>query len=227
MRRRTGRQQTDAGSRYRAVIRSGLTWYGVLGVQPGAPPEQIQQYYDSKSAVLRPEHVWGATSAVVTAVRQAQALLDEARGVLGDRVRRQRYDEELGLRSGGGGLERTSGTVATEASWGPPDIDVAGFEEPVAALGLLSEMTGMFTPNPPRRPGRILMPDVRWLFYSVCRDIVRGLDLRLTVERLTEHPMAVDGLVVGQSPGPHAKARRAGGLTIQVWHPPSRAAAQR
>ena len=226
--RPTGHRPTDAGQfRYLAVVRSGVTWYGVLGVQPGTPDEQIQQRYDAKSAVLRPEHVSGATSGVVTAVSQAQALLDEALRVLSAPVTRQRYDEEIGLRSSGGGLTPSSGTVATEASWDSPDFDVAGFEEPVAALGVISEMTGLFTPNPPRRSGRIVIPDVRWLFYSVCRDIVRGLDLRLTVERLTEHPMAVDGLVVGQSPGPLAKARRAGGLTIQVWHPPSRAAGAR
>jgi hypothetical protein len=73
----------------------------------------------------------------------------------------------------------------------------------------------------------MIMPDVRWLFYSVCREVVAKLDLRLTVVRLTEHPMAVDGLVVDQSPGPLAKARRAGGLTIHVWHPPSPVAGRR
>jgi hypothetical protein len=68
------------------------------------------------------------------------------------------------------------------------------------------------------------MPDVRFLFYSVCREVAAKLDLRLTVVRLTEHPMSVDGLVVDQSPMPLTKARRSGGLTIQVWHPPARTA---
>ena len=71
------------------------------------------------------------------------------------------------------------------------------------------------------------MSDVRWLFYSVCREVAAKLDLRLSVIRLTEHPMPVDGLVVDQSRGPLAKARRAGGLTIQVWHPPARPAGSR
>jgi hypothetical protein len=34
--------------------------------------------------------------------------------------------------------------------------------------------------------------------------------------RLTQHPMPVDGLVVGQSPMPPAKIHRAGEMTIQV-----------
>jgi hypothetical protein len=33
--------------------------------------------------------------------------------------------------------------------------------------------------------------------------------------------MLVDGLVVGQSPGPPEKIHRRGELTVQVWHPPA------
>jgi hypothetical protein len=207
-------------------VKNGVTWYGILGVLPGASPDQIQQHYDAKAAVLRLELVAGSPSKVVAAVRHAQALLDDARRVLSDREARQRYDEEIGVRRSGGGLART-GTLATEPAWAPPDFDVAGFEEPGTVLGVLSEVTDLFGPKPPRRPGRIVMPDVRWLFYSICREAVAKFDLRLTVVRLTEHPMAVDGLVVDQSPGPLAKARRAGGLTIYVWHPPSPVAGRR
>ena len=67
---------------------------------------------------------------------------------------------------------------------------------------------------------RITVPDLRGLFYSVCLDFVSRLDLRLEEVRLTEHPLPVDGLVVGQSPAPLAKAHRSSELTIQVWHPP-------
>jgi hypothetical protein len=149
-------------------------------------------------------------------------MLDEALRVLSDRESRMRYDESVGLRRSGGGLQPNNGTLATEAGWGPPDYDAVGFEDYAAALGVLSEMTDILTPSPPRRPGRIIMPDVRWLFYSVCRDVIRGYDLRLTVVQLTEHPLPVDGLVVDQSPGPLTRARRASGLTIKVWHPPAR-----
>jgi hypothetical protein len=201
-------------------VKNGVTWYGILGVLPGASPDQIQQHYEAKAAVVRPELVAGSPSKVVAAVTQAQALLDDARRVLSDREARQRYDEEIGVRRSGGGLART-GTLATEAAWAPPDFDVAGFEQTGTVLGVLSEVTDLFGPKTPSRPGRIVMPDVRWLFYSVCREAVATFDLRLTVVRLTEHPMAVDGLVVDQSPGPLVKARPAGGLTIYVWHPPS------
>jgi curved DNA-binding protein CbpA len=66
---------------------------------------------------------------------------------------------------------------------------------------------------------QITVPDVRGLFYSVCLDFVSRLNLRLREVRLTDHPLPVDGLVVGQSPAPLAKAHRSSELTIQVWHP--------
>ena len=201
-------------------MKNGVTFYAILGALPGALPRQIRQHYDAKAAVLRPELVAGAPSKVVTAVSQAQGLLDDALRVLSDEAARRRYDEEIGVRPRGGGLERT-GTFATEAGWGPADIDDAVIEGPGTLLEVLAEVTDLFAPKPPRRPGRMIMPDVRWLFYSVCREVVAKHDLRLTVVRLTEHPMAVDGLVVDQSPAPLARARRAGGLTIHVWHPPS------
>ena len=44
--------------------------------------------------------------------------------------------------------------------------------------------------------------------------------LRLAVVRLTQDPMPVEGLVVGQSlaAGSHVKAGTT--LTVRVWHPP-------
>ena len=204
-------------------MRSGITWYSVLGVLPGAETDQIRQHYDAKSDVLRPEHVTGEPSNVVSAVSRAQGLLDQAMRVLTDRESRRRYDEQIGIRRSGGGLGR-SGTLATEAGWDPPDFGVAGFEDAGTALDVIAEMTDVFTPRPPRRAGRMIMPDVRFLFYSACTEVAAKLDLRLTVVRLTEHPMPVDGLVVDQSPRPLTKARRSSGLTIQVWHPPARTA---
>jgi hypothetical protein len=71
---------------------------------------------------------------------------------------------------------------------------------------------------------RIPVPDVRGLFYDVFQQVVGRLDLQVTFVQLTEHPMPVDGLVVEQSPGPSAKMHQRGELTVQVWHPPVRAA---
>ena len=77
-------------------------------------------------------------------------------------------------------------------------------------LGGLLALTDWLAPHP-RSPRRVAVPDVRGLFFSVCLGITGKLGLRLTTVRLTEHPMPVDGLVVGQSPEPpsrHAGAVR-------------------
>jgi beta-lactam-binding protein with PASTA domain len=36
---------------------------------------------------------------------------------------------------------------------------------------------------------------------------------------LTAQPMAVEGLVIDQSPAPGTKVRREGAVTVQIWHP--------
>jgi beta-lactam-binding protein with PASTA domain len=91
------------------------------------------------------------------------------------------------------------------------------------ALGALLMLGDWMTPHS-RRPRRVAVPDVRGLFYSVCLEIAGKLGFRLATVRLTAHPMPVDGLVVGQSPGPAARVRRGSPLTVQVWHPPARSA---
>ena len=80
----------------------GITWYDILGVLPGASRDEIQQAYDDKAALLRPELVSGAPSNVVAAVSRSQRFLDEALRVLGDPVNRNRYDEQAGLYARGG-----------------------------------------------------------------------------------------------------------------------------
>jgi curved DNA-binding protein CbpA len=83
-----------------------VTWYDILDVMPGASAEEIQDRYDARASLLRPEFIAGAPSAVITAVSRAQQLLDEARRVLGDPVTRARYDEVVGIRRSGGGWPR-------------------------------------------------------------------------------------------------------------------------
>jgi hypothetical protein len=169
---------------------NGITWYDILEVLPGASPDEIQYAYDSKVSLLRPEMVAGTPSMVLDAVACGQRILDEARRVLCDPGSRERYDAYL----------RTSGTGLGESASSDLDIDRLA----------------------PRQDSwqRITVPDVRGLFYSVCLDFVSRLNLGLKEVRLTEHPMPVEGLVVGQSPAPLAKAHRSSELTIQVWHPP-------
>jgi hypothetical protein len=56
----------------------------------------------------------------------------------------------------------------------------------------------------------------------VCLEVAARHGLKVGIVRLTEHPMAVDGLVVDQDPRPPTKAYRGDKLTVQLWHPPAR-----
>ena len=85
-------------------MRSCITWYDLLGALPDASSEDIQQAYDAKAGLLRPELLSDAPSTVVTAAARAQGIIDAARRVLGDPVSRQRYDEAAGVWGSGGGL---------------------------------------------------------------------------------------------------------------------------
>ena len=86
-------------------MRAGITWYDLLGTLPDASAEDIQRAYDAKAGLLRPQLLSGAPPAVVAAAARAQGIIDAARGVLGDPVRRQRYNEAAGLWGSGGGLD--------------------------------------------------------------------------------------------------------------------------
>ncbi len=191
-----------------SMMEPGITWYDVLGVLPGAEPRKIKRKYEEKASLLRPELIWGAPPNAVTAIRRAQELLDTAWQVLGDPDSRKRYDEAVGLRRSGGGLGQP-GTGIESAGLAP------------AGLGIIGGLTGWLGPRRRRnRPGAV--PDVRGLFYHVCLEVAIRRRLHVRTVRLTERPMAVDGLVVDQDPRPPAKAHRGGTLTVQVWHPPAR-----
>jgi hypothetical protein len=201
-------------------VGSGITWYDVLGALPGAAAEEIWREYDSKARLLRPELLAGAPSPVVAAASRAQGILDAAWRVLGDPAQRVRYDETVGIRSSAGGLTRHE-NIPSEPRLDALDFGLVG-RDTAALLGGLLAVTESLAPRP-RQPSRIEVPDVRGLFYSACTTVVGRMGLRVTAVRLTEHPTPVDGLVVDQSPRPLMKARRATSLTVQVWHPPSRA----
>ena len=201
-----------------ALLGSGMTWYDVLGVMPGAEARKIKQEYDAKAALLRPELISGAPPNVLTAVTRAQELLDTAREVLGDPERRKRYDEAVGLRRSGGGLGQP-GTGIESAGTAPANPGITG-ELSRNAAGALLALTGWLGPR--RRRNRAAVPDVRGLFYHVCLEVATWRGLHVRTVRLTERPMAVDGLVIDQDPSPPTKAHRGGMLTVQLWHPPAR-----
>jgi DnaJ domain len=198
-------------------VERGITWYDILGVLPGASRDEIQQAYDDKAGLLRPELISGAPSNVVAAVSRSQRFLDEALRVLGDPVNRNRYDERAGLHARGGGLAEPEDSP-TEPGIRSSDFDFVAGGPGAEMLGALMALTDWLAPHP-SPPRRLAVPDVRGLFYSVCLELTGRIDLRVTAVRLTPRPMPVDGLVVGQSPLPPSKIRREGELTVQVWHP--------
>jgi curved DNA-binding protein CbpA len=154
---------------------------------------------------------------VVTAAERARGIIDAAWQVLGDPVRRERYDETAGVLGSGAGLDQP---VDAPVESGLPDSDVAAANPGAGVLHGLAALNLWLARNP-SQPARIPVPDVRGLFYDVFEEVVGKLDLQVTSVQLTEHPMPVDGLIVDQSPGPSAKIHRRGELTIQVWHPPA------
>jgi hypothetical protein len=198
----------------------GITWYDVLGVLPGATVEQVQYQHDAKARLLRPELVAGAPSPVVLAASRAREILGAAQRVLADPANRARYDETVGIRRRGGGLSPPA-SLPSQRELERRDVDSIAGDVGLEMLGALLMLGDWMTP-PPRMPRRVAVPDVRGLFYSVCLEITGKLGFRLNPVRLTEHPMPVDGLVVGQSPRPAVQARRGSELTVQVWHPRAR-----
>jgi hypothetical protein len=205
---RAGAASCSRGQDPAGAMAPGITWYDVLGVLPGAEARKIKRKYEDKATLLRPELISGAPPDVVTAVSRAQELLDAAWQVLGDPQSRKRYDAAVGLRGPGGGL-------------GQPGTGIESAGLASAGPGITGGLAGWLGPRRRRnRPGAV--PDVRGLFYQVCLEVATRRGLHVRTVRLTERPMAVDGLVVDQDPGPPAKAQRGGTLTVQVWHPPAR-----
>jgi len=202
-------------------MRADITWYDLLGALPDASAQDIQRAYDAKAGLLRPELLSGAPSAVITAGARAQGIIDAALRVLGDPVSRQRYNQAAGLWGSGGGLGQPpdspaeSGLPAADIDAGNPGADV------LRSLGELN----LWLARHPDYQRRIPVPEVRGLFYDVFVGVVGRLDLEITFVQLTEHPMLVEGLVVGQSPEPPARIHQRGELAVQVWHPPAQATA--
>jgi DnaJ domain/PASTA domain len=188
---------------------SAITWYDVLGALPDAPPDDIREAWQAKRAALEPDVLAGAPPGVLSAADRARQAVQEAWRVLADPAARESYDEQIGFRRPREGL--------ASPSRGPlgPDIGLGhGWSE--ADEEALQPYSG--------RGDRVVVPDVRGLFYQACMEVAGRVGLHVAPVQLTPHPMPVEGLVVGQAPAPGDQVRHDSTLTVQVWHPPSRPA---
>jgi hypothetical protein len=185
-------------------MRSVVTWYDVLGVLPDAPPDDIRQAWQARTAALAPASLEGVPPGVLFAADKARRAVEEACRVLADPAARASYDEEIGIERPGEGLappwRGPSGPdVGLGQGWSTADEE---------ALEPLSDP-----------PSRVVVPDVSGLFYGACMDVAGRVGLHVAPIRLTAHPMPVEGLVVSQAPAPGERAHRDSTLTVQVWHP--------
>ena len=182
-----------------------ITWYDVLGVLPDATPDDIREAWQARTAVLEPDILAGATPDVLFAAQRARKAVEEAWRVLADPAVRESYDEDIGfLRPGEGLASPSRGPLGPDVSlgqgWSTADEEAM---EPYSD-----------------RPSRVMVPDVRGLFYRACMDVAGRIGLHLAPIRLTPDPMPVEGLVVGQSPASGKRVHRDSTLTVQLWHPP-------
>jgi len=182
-----------------------ITWYDVLGVLPDAEPDDIRQAWQARKAALQPGMLAGAPPNVAPAADRARQAVEEAWRILGDPATRESYDQAIGFRRPGEGLASPSrGPLGPDVSlgegWSTADEEAL---EPYED-----------------RPSRVVVPDVRGVFYQVCMEVAGRLGLHLAPVRLTPHPMPVEGLVVDQAPPPGKRVHRNSTLTVQLWHPP-------
>jgi hypothetical protein len=179
-----------------APMAGEITWYDVLGVSAGASAQTLRRAYQERVRLLRPDLVAGAPSSVVTAAARAREATEAAWLVLGDQDLRRRYD----MKAAGGPLDGDE-----------PDSDVRRS---------FPAVKDWIAPLPAAPRGRVVVPDLRGLFYRPCQAVVTLAGLRLEVVRLTPDPLPVEGLVAGQSPDPGTRVRRSSSLTVNLWHPP-------
>ena len=181
-----------------------VTWYDVLGVLPDAAPDDIREAWQGRMAALQPGTLAGVSPEVRSAADQARQAVEEAGRVLSDPAARESYDEEIGFARPGEGLA---------PSWRGPS-------GPDASLGEGWSRADQEALEPyPDPPSRVMVPDVRGLFYGACMEVASRAGLHVDPIQLTSHPMPVEGLAVGQTPAPGELVHRDSTLTIQVWHP--------
>jgi hypothetical protein len=181
-----------------------VTWYDVLGVLPDAAPDDIRQAWQERMAALQPGLLAGVSPEVQSAADRARQAVEEAWRVLADPAARESYDEEIGIARPGEGLA---------PPWrGPSGPDVSLSE------GWSRADEEALEPYPDR-PSRVVVPDVRGLFYQACMEVASRVGLHVEPIQLTPRPMPVEGLVVGQIPASGERVRRDSRLTVRLWHP--------
>ena len=83
------------------------------------------------------------------------------------------YDEEIGFRRSGEGLASRA-SFPSDLGWGPADFSFAGGWRVAGLVGALMAIGDLLAPHP-RPPGRVPVPDVLGLFYSVCLEVAGRL----------------------------------------------------
>jgi curved DNA-binding protein CbpA len=184
---------------------SVVTWYDVLGVVPGATPDDIREAWQARQAALQPGSLAGAPAQVLSAADRARQAVDEAWRVLADPAAREAYDQGVGFHRPGEGLGPPSETPAE------PDVSLS------KGWSLADEEA---LESYPSDRSHVVVPNLAGLFYHVCMDVADRVGLHLDPVRLTAHPMPVEGLVVGQQPDAGRRVHRDSTLTVQLWHPP-------
>jgi len=187
-----------------------LTWYDVLGVLPGASLGEVQSAYQERARLLDPRLLSGAPSKVLKATDTARETVGEAWRILQDTAARRQYDEHIGVGRNSAGLD--SALSAPSGAGGAPAGKYVTADIVQSALADL--MTTHLSPS-----RRVTVPDLRGLFVRSCLRVIGDLGLHPEIVQLTAHPIAVEGLVVDQSPLPGTKVRRSSTLTVEIWHP--------
>jgi hypothetical protein len=201
-----------------------LSYYDILGVEPGATADEIWLAYETKAGVLAPAMISGAPSKVVAVVDRARAALEVAQRTLLDPGERHRYDTEIGILRPGTGLT-VPVPVPSQGNWtSAPFAGRAGLNSD-ALVDMLGQIADWLAPRP-APPRRVAVPDVRGLFVTAARRLLVAAGLRSEVVQLTNDPIPVEGLVVDQSRPAGTKAHRSTTVTVQVWHPARRPSGQ-
>jgi hypothetical protein len=173
-----------------------VTWYDVLGVTCGASAVTVRRAHDERLLLLRSYFAPSAHSAPAQPAPAQTAPTPPA-------------------------PTRPADAPSPVASAAARAAEAVG--EAWLVLGdpeqrrRYDALLGLRPPIPPRR--RLIVPDLRGLFYRPTQAVAAAAGLRLAVVRLTTDPLPVEGLVVGQHPNPGETVRYHSTLTVQVWHP--------